>query len=384
MGELSIFTIIVSLAVCSILVVILHQYVTQRISVIEHSQKEQAMILHQYIEESSYEIHSLKQQIFTTPQHILQTNFDNSNDYEVYYQNTHDSNNYDDTVQHKHVYMDTVMYDTGIRVGNNNHRLIPVSSDSENTTTDNDSDSSDTDTGSDSSDSSDSSDTDSCSDGCDNDLKNIHNKSPQIKIIEISSQDITLQQTCNDGSESESESESYTESESESDTSDSGNHETGDKYTSNDITKNDTTKNDTTKFVVASPILDISDHVKAVSINLANDKLDNISIEQIDISSDISSDIVSDIVGGIVEDITINLSLLSNNTICPIQQSNIEKAQPVTEKPNNKFGHTYSGMPVNELRQFIKDKYKQNPEKMAEIGDIQKMKKAALLILAEE
>ena len=379
MGELSIFTIIVSLAVCSILVVILHQYVTQRISVIEHSQKEQAMILHQYIEESSYEIHSLKQQIFTTPQHILQTSFDNSNDYEVYYQNTHDSNDCDDTVQHKHVHIDTVMYDTGIRAGNNNHRLIPVSSDSENTTTDNDSDSSDTDSGSDSSDSDSSSD---------NDLKNIHNKSPQIKIIEISSQDITLQQTCNehdsdsDESDSDESDSDENKSETESDTSASDTasdiasdiHETVDKYTSND----------TSKFVFASTILDISDHMKSVSINLANDKLDNISIEQIDISNDISSDIVGDIVGGIVEDITINLSLLSNNTICPIQQSDIEKAQPVTEKPNNKFGHTYSGMPVNELRQFIKDKYKQNPEKMAEIGDIQKMKKAALLILAEE
>ena len=63
MGELSILTIVVSLAVCSILAVALYQYVNQRLSLAEHSQKEQAMILHQYIEESSYDIHCLKQQL---------------------------------------------------------------------------------------------------------------------------------------------------------------------------------------------------------------------------------------------------------------------------------------------------------------------------------
>ena len=44
----------------------------------------------------------------------------------------------------------------------------------------------------------------------------------------------------------------------------------------------------------------------------------------------------------------------------------------------------FAGMSVGELRQFIKDKCKQNPEKTAEIGDIQKMKKAALVQLAEQ
>ena len=61
MGELSILTIVVSLAVCSILVVALYQYVNQRLSFAEQSQKEQATILQQYIEESSYDIHHLKQ-----------------------------------------------------------------------------------------------------------------------------------------------------------------------------------------------------------------------------------------------------------------------------------------------------------------------------------
>ena len=44
----------------------------------------------------------------------------------------------------------------------------------------------------------------------------------------------------------------------------------------------------------------------------------------------------------------------------------------------------FVGMSVGDLRQFIKDKCKQHPEKTAEIGDIQKMKKAALVQLAEQ
>jgi hypothetical protein len=59
MGELSFLTIIVSLAVCSLLVYAVFQYMKVRISVLEQSHKEQAMILQQYIEESSNDIHRL-------------------------------------------------------------------------------------------------------------------------------------------------------------------------------------------------------------------------------------------------------------------------------------------------------------------------------------
>lgn len=59
MGELSILTIIVSLAVCSLLVYGIFQYMKVRLTVLEQSHREQAMILQQYIEESSSDIHRL-------------------------------------------------------------------------------------------------------------------------------------------------------------------------------------------------------------------------------------------------------------------------------------------------------------------------------------
>jgi hypothetical protein len=61
MGELSFLTIVVSLAVCSLLVYAAFQYMKVRLSVLEQSHKEQAMILQQYIEESSTDIHRLYQ-----------------------------------------------------------------------------------------------------------------------------------------------------------------------------------------------------------------------------------------------------------------------------------------------------------------------------------
>ena len=59
MGELSILTIIISLAVCSLLVYGIFQYMKIRLTVLEQSHREQAMILQQYIEESSSDIHRL-------------------------------------------------------------------------------------------------------------------------------------------------------------------------------------------------------------------------------------------------------------------------------------------------------------------------------------
>ena len=61
MVEFNFLTIIVSLAVCSLLVYAVFQYTKVRLSVLEQSHKEQAMILQQYIEESSTDIHRLYQ-----------------------------------------------------------------------------------------------------------------------------------------------------------------------------------------------------------------------------------------------------------------------------------------------------------------------------------
>jgi hypothetical protein len=59
MGELSFLTIIVSLAVCSLLVYAVFQYMKVRFTILEQSHKEQAIILQQYIEESATDIHRL-------------------------------------------------------------------------------------------------------------------------------------------------------------------------------------------------------------------------------------------------------------------------------------------------------------------------------------
>jgi hypothetical protein len=61
MGELSFLTIIVSLAVCSLLVYAVFQYMKVRLTNLEQSHKEQALILQQFIEESSTDIHRLYQ-----------------------------------------------------------------------------------------------------------------------------------------------------------------------------------------------------------------------------------------------------------------------------------------------------------------------------------
>lgn len=61
MGELSFLTIIVSLAVSALLVYAVFQYMKVRLTVLEQSHKEQAMILQQFIEESSTDIHRLYQ-----------------------------------------------------------------------------------------------------------------------------------------------------------------------------------------------------------------------------------------------------------------------------------------------------------------------------------
>jgi hypothetical protein len=57
--ELSFLTIVISLAVCSLLVYAVFQYTKVRLNIVEHSQKEQALILQEFIEESSTDIHRL-------------------------------------------------------------------------------------------------------------------------------------------------------------------------------------------------------------------------------------------------------------------------------------------------------------------------------------
>ena len=172
MGELSFLTIIVSLAVCSILVFAMYQYMKVRFTILEHSQKEQALILQQYIEESSYDIQGLQSIVFrhahpqSQSQHQAQTG--GSEPEEVF-----DDHN-------KHIHMDTVMYEAPNK---QRSALIAISSDSEDTTSDESGDSESSE-GSESSDSESSDSDDSGSDieceiECDNDIH-------EVKHIEIS------------------------------------------------------------------------------------------------------------------------------------------------------------------------------------------------------
>ena len=123
MGELSFLTIIVSLAVCSLLVYAAFQYTKIRLTILEQSHKEQAMILQQFIEESSTDIHRLYQisssanggaPIQTNGSIILEYA---SNDRPVAYNEPH-----------------TIHLDTAFFQNKRNNTLIEISSDSEDTT----------------------------------------------------------------------------------------------------------------------------------------------------------------------------------------------------------------------------------------------------------
>jgi len=147
MAELSFLTIIVSLAVCALLVYAAFQYMKVRLSILEQSHKEQAMILQQYIEESSTDIHRLYQMTTTAiseqdnrpkfPKHesiILEYANDNAkkdeNEKPIAYNQPHT------------IHLDTAAFFQHKRASN----LIEISSNSEDTTeNESDSDESDSD-----------------------------------------------------------------------------------------------------------------------------------------------------------------------------------------------------------------------------------------------
>lgn len=378
MSELSILTIVVSLAVCSILAVALYQYVNQRLSLAEHSQKEQAMILHQYIEESSYDIHCLKQQLSHAHKMGLGVSQGQAVYYQQYYQDNENNATEVDEVQHKCVHIDTVMYDAvmhnnaGKQSGsprmNLNHRLIPVSSDSENTTTDDDSES-----GSDSESESESeSESDSGSDSgsaYDND---------SIKIIELS-QEVTISKK-NDTNAQDTDTDTDTDTDSDSCDSDSDTDSDSCDSESDSERKSARVENvniiDTVQChpaIVIDPAIviesDIPLTLDSTSFDLA---IESIAVEQLsDIVDLMNTTKIGEIAPETMPEVTSSIGTSSKQPVASTDAVTATQSQ-------------FAGMSVGELRQFIKDKCKQNPEKTAEIGDIQKMKKAALVHLAEQ
>ena len=149
MGELSFLTIIVSLAVSALLVYAVFQYMKVRLTILEQSHKEQAMILQQFIEESSTDIHQLYQisssstnggSVATNGSIILEYANDNK---PAAYNEPH------------MIHLDTALFQN-----KRNSNLIEISSDSEDTTDENSSDDDDH---------SESSDDDNEADGSDSD-----------------------------------------------------------------------------------------------------------------------------------------------------------------------------------------------------------------------
>jgi len=135
MAELSFLTIIVSLAVCSLLIYAVFQYMKIRLTILEQSHKEQALILQQFIEESSTDIHRLYQlssnngsRNYMQPQDSIILEYAN------------DFTNHDGTTtsytkpmaayNEPHI----IHLDTALFKNNNKSNLIEISSDSEDTT----------------------------------------------------------------------------------------------------------------------------------------------------------------------------------------------------------------------------------------------------------
>lgn len=126
MGELSFLTIIISLAVCSLLVYAVFQYMKVRFTILEQSHKEQALILQQFIEESSTDIHRL-----------YQMNSQNGGGYPgsiiLEYANENANREYEEKpIAYNEPHM--IHLDTAIFQNKRNSNLIEISSDSEDTT----------------------------------------------------------------------------------------------------------------------------------------------------------------------------------------------------------------------------------------------------------
>jgi hypothetical protein len=282
--ELSFLTIVVSLAVCSLLVYAVFQYTKVRLNILEHSQKEQALILQEFIEESSTDIHRLyklsgnkdNQAFHPEGSIILEYANDHANDHETQSALNMRQSSYN---QSHIIHLDTVFFQ------NKKSNLIEISSDSEDTTTGSD-------TGSDS--------------GSDT------------------------------GSDSGSDGDSGSDSDGGSD---------GDGDSDCDTEK-------------------IHPDIVSDNIDLVSDAVTE--IHNMNCETEVHSDIKL---------VTVDLG-----TIPQVEDVNIHELssidQPHQTEAIPKAPVTYSSMSVPDLRQLLKEKYKQNPEKHPEI---QKLKKAELI-----
>jgi hypothetical protein len=304
--ELSFLTIVVSLAVCSLLVYAVFQYTKVRLNILEHSQKEQALILQEFIEESSTDIHRLYKlsgNKENQPHHpqgsiILEYANDHANEYANDHEPHSDSNTNtkQSTYNQPHIiHLDTAFFQ------NKRSNLIEISSDSEDTTTESGSDG---DTGSDTGSDSDSSREDDGDSG------------------------------------SESSREDNGDSDSDSDSS----HE-DDKIHPDIVTELIDT--------ISPPVMGVQDSICETESSISDIKFVTVDL-------------------GAIQQVE---ELIVHELSPPIDQPTeaVAQAQAQSQAP---APTTYSSMSVPELRQLLKEKYKQNPEKHPEI---QKLKKAELI-----
>lgn len=313
--ELSFLTIVVSLAVCSLLVYAVFQYTKVRFNILEQSQKEQALILQEFIEESSTDIHRLyklsgnNQSFQPQGSIILEYANDNANN-----ESKADSNTKQSTYNNPHmIHLDTAIFQ------NKRSNLIEISSDSEDTTESEDDSESGSDSGSES-------DGDSGSDG------------------------------------------------SSSSGSDSGSDSDGD---------NDEKIHPDIVTEIIEPILDQISEIHDISCE--TEAISDIKLVTVDLGV-IQDPHSTTTIKSTTEHTNSDLSMIFKNKEEPnnTELSSIDESVPtviassptVAVAPPPPPPATYSNMSVLELRQLLKEKYKQNPEKHPEI---QKLKKAELI-----
>jgi hypothetical protein len=298
MGELSFLTIIVSLAVCSLLVYAAFQYMKVRLTILEQSHKEQAMILQQFIEESSNDIHRLYQISSSSNGGAIPTNgsiiLEYANDKPSAYNEPH-----------------TIHLDTAFFQNKRNSNLIEISSDSEDTTEGESSESSES-----------SYDDEGCAD-------------------------------------SGSEISESSDRESVPDHDDGGEKQL-------DVTTI-LTNNDTEEEYMAPVISEIvrSPEIKLVMVDLGITQEPEIKAAEAS------------------EAAVIPISLTLESSMIEPDESSVETTTPAPATTNNSSHATIplTSMPVPDLKLLLKEKYKNHPEKHAEI---QKLKKAELIFALQQ
>lgn len=299
MGELSFLTIIVSLAVSALLVYAVFQYMKVRLTILEQSHKEQAMILQQFIEESSTDIHRLYQISSSSSNGgAIPTNgsiiLEYANDKPAAYNEPH-----------------TIHLDTAFFQNKRNSNLIEISSDSEDTTDQGESSESGSDSGSDSGSESGS---DSGSDSSSDSGSECGSDSGDVSVINC---DVNVTTVMNNHAEEEHVATVVSE-------------------------------------IVSSP------EIKVVTVDLG-----------IIPESEIKEAEAVEAAEAAEELVPISLPL----------ESPIEPAEGEAETPAPVATIPLTSMSVPDLKLLLKEKYKNHPEKHAEI---QKLKKAELIFALQQ